>query len=215
MIMNHTLDPVQTTIRSYNLAFEEFTENTRNVNTFPGLKAELDKFISLLPGKQIVDIGFGSGRDIIYFLSKGLAVQGIELSTNFLQSLHRVVPTPLLCMDMRRLGFANNSFDGAWCCATLLHLPRVEVSATLYEFQRILRPKGILYVSVKEGGGDEWLKEGHIDLPRYFTYYSMSEICERLEREGFQVLYTQVKPHKAGHHAWLSVYALNSLGRRE
>jgi superfamily II DNA or RNA helicase len=45
-------------------------------------------------------------------------------------------------------------FDGIWCCASLLHVPLVAMSATLDRLWRALRPGGTLYVSFKHGSGE-------------------------------------------------------------
>ena len=49
---------------------------------------------------------------------------------------------------MRTLPFADGAFDGLWSSASLLHLAREDVPATLEEFGRVLVPDGALFVSV-------------------------------------------------------------------
>jgi ubiquinone/menaquinone biosynthesis C-methylase UbiE len=205
--MKKTSDPVFLTIDSYNYAFKEFNEKTRNVSSFPGLQEELDLFISMLDGKRVLDIGFGSGRDTLYFLMNKLNVYGIELTMNFIKSLKLVVDSPTSCMDMRKLAFSCDSFDGLWACASLLHLPMRDIPSTLDEFHRVLTNKGTLYISVKEGQGDEWIQEGHIGMPRYFNYFSMDALCELITKHGFGIVYNQRKLHQSGTRSWLSVYS--------
>jgi ubiquinone/menaquinone biosynthesis C-methylase UbiE len=205
--MNNAYDPIKSTIASYNEAFEEFNKKTREVNTFPGLQEELDLLISLLKGNKVLDVGFGSGRDTLYFLRKGISTTSIELTWNFIYSLNRIIKSQICCMDMRYLGFANSSFDGLWVCASLLHIPKIYIQDTLDEFHRVLRKDGVLYVSVKGGQGEEWITEGHIEMPRYFTYYSMEELSDAIKNQKFKIMHTQEKPHQAGQRSWLSIYA--------
>ena len=198
---------MRVTIASYDQDFEEFTEKTRSVNFFPGLQEELDRFIAMLPGAHVLDVGFGSGRDTLYFARAGLIASGIELTLNFIRSLRRITTSPLCCADMRKLCFCNRAFDGIWCCASILHLDRTDASSALREFSRVLRLGGALYVSVKEGEGDEWIQEGHIATPRYFTYYSLEGISDLIRDAGFEITHSQAKPHQAGRRSWLSIFA--------
>jgi predicted SAM-dependent methyltransferase len=97
---------------------------------------------------------------------------------------------------MRRLGFADESFDGIWCCSAFLHILRREALLTLREFARILRPEGILYLDLKEGRGEEWKAEGNVrQRRRFFTYYSIDEIAQLLMKAGFEVLFSRRQEH--------------------
>lgn len=42
-------------------------------------------FEPLLNGKRILDVGFGSGRDMLYFKSKGYEVFGIDTESAFVE----------------------------------------------------------------------------------------------------------------------------------
>ncbi len=190
-------DKVLTTVRSYDLAADKYNENTNRVSFFPGLKEELDLFISFLSGKKILDVGFGSGRDCVYFYENSLDPEGIELARNMIESLSKKLNIPLTLMDMRYLTYKDSSFDGIWCCASFLHLPREEALSTLKGFERVLKPNGILHLSVKEGEGEEWITKGNINnVPRFFTYYTVKEIQYLLRDAGFTVVSNKVKPNK-------------------
>ncbi|MGM9969716.1 MAG: methyltransferase domain-containing protein [Anaeroplasma sp.] len=76
-------------------------------------------------------LGFGSGRDSLYFTSKGYEVYAID-------------PTKSFCDNARKLGINNvynlyaqdmefdNVFDGIWACASLLHVPSNELKKNTY-----------------------------------------------------------------------------------
>ena len=203
-------DVVLKTVASYETKADEYIHNTDQLAYFPDLPAVLDKFISLLPGKKVLDVAFGAGRDTLYFIGQGLEVQGIELAQVFIDTLHKKVNIPLYKMDMRHLDFPDNTFDGIWCCSAFLHLVRSDALSTLQEFYRVLKPNGVLYVDLKEGEGEKWVisPDGHVtDIPRFFTYYHLDEICSLYIRAGFSVEYTRKQPHpKYAHkHAWLNV----------
>lgn len=200
-------DPVEVTVRSYDAAFENFSEKTRSVATFAGLKEELDRFLQEIKGQQVLDVGFGSGRDTLYFAEHGLEPYSIEMALSFIDSLHGITSAQLFQMDARQLAFAEDTFDGIWCCAVLLHLPREQIAQTLIGFRRVLKSSGVLYLSMKEGEGSEWIQEGNIGLPRYFSYYTSDELRQLIEAAGFSIFYDQVKPHQEGRRTWISFYA--------
>jgi ubiquinone/menaquinone biosynthesis C-methylase UbiE len=115
------------------------------------------------------------------------------------EARHRVGGT-LVQSDMRTLPLADACLDGVWMCAALLHLPRAEVPGVLGEVGRVLRPGGVVYISVKEGEGEGWQEAG---WRRYFTYYQPDELTQLVEAAGFTVedMWT-----KAGEKAvWISV----------
>jgi ubiquinone/menaquinone biosynthesis C-methylase UbiE len=204
------------TIASYEAKAGEYILNTDQLSYFPDLPAMLEKFISILPGKRILDVAFGSGRDTRFFLDQGLDVQGVELAQIFIDILRKKVDIPLYKMDMRQMDFPDNSFDGIWCCSAFVHLPRADALPTLKEFHRVLRPGGILYVDLKEGEGEKWVvsPDGHVtDIPRFFTYYFLEDICHLLTRANFTVEYTRKQPHPKYAHknAWLNVLARKTL----
>jgi len=189
--MTSTQDPVMITISSYQISAYEYIGNTNQLSYFPGLQYWLDNFIGLLPGKKVLDVGFGSGRDLVYFIDHGLDVEGIELTPKFIDLLKERVHIPLHLMDMRNLIFPDNFFHGLWCCSSFLHLPHNDALPTLQGFARVLKQDGILYLSLKEGFGNEWRLDKNSNIStahRYFTYYSNEQIHGLLLESGFELL---------------------------
>lgn len=90
-------------------------------------------------------------------------------------------------MDMRRLGFAGDSVDGLWVCASFLHVPRSDSQSTLAEFHRVLRSEGMLALAVKRGEGEQSgsVYEGD---ERRFTLYTVDDLHARLENAGFTIV---------------------------
>src|SRR3990170_4876613 len=113
-------DHVATTIASYN-AFAEVYAQKNAANT-PAPEREL--FLSKLPAHAaVLDAGCGPGRDSKYFCSAGHDITGIDLSSKFIQMARQAVPkATFTLMDLRKITFPDQSFDGIWACASLLHL---------------------------------------------------------------------------------------------
>jgi ubiquinone/menaquinone biosynthesis C-methylase UbiE len=156
----------------------------------------------LAQGVRIADIGCGPGRDTAQFVQRGFRVAGLDYSFGMLGEAQRRAPAPYLQGDMRILPFASNSFKGAWVCASLLHLPRGEAPRVMAETHRILKPGGVLYISLKEGQGEEWdTRKG----ARFFTYYQADEVKSLLESAGFEITELKVNPGES--HPWINIFA--------
>ena len=123
------------------------------------LQFQLNKFISLLIGKKILDAGCGPGRDLLYFKEEGLDVTGIDISKGMLRECRRRTNIMGLEMDMRKMTFPENIFDGIWCMASFSDIPKEDSSKVIDEFYRILKRGGAIYLAVKEGEGVEVVKK--------------------------------------------------------
>jgi ubiquinone/menaquinone biosynthesis C-methylase UbiE len=146
----------------------------------------LSQFVALIkPGGNIVDIGCGPGRDLAQFSQGGFNSIGLDRSIGMLREARRRIKGRFVCADMRRIPLATGSMDGIWMCASLLHIPRTDVPDVLLEARRILRLKGALYISVRQGDGDEWSESD--GGRRFFTLFQADEMLEFIKQAKFRV----------------------------
>ncbi len=151
---------------------------------------------------SLVDIGCGTGRDMAWFESQGILITGIDLSMGMLAYARENVHGSLVSMNMRYLGFRDACFDGAWCCASLLHLPKTEAEFALQEIHRILKVGSWLILFVQEGNGEGW-EEGSVSgIKHFFARYQGEEMRPILSRNGFTVLKTDSS--QTPRRKWLS-----------
>jgi superfamily II DNA or RNA helicase/SAM-dependent methyltransferase/SOS-response transcriptional repressor LexA len=128
----------------------QFFGSTVNVD----MSAIHQRFLAQLTSRaHILDAGCGSGRDAKAFTEAGFQVTAFDASAELarLASAHCGFE-----VAVRRFEDVHEveAFDGIWCCASLLHVPIVAMSATLDRLWRALRPGGTLYVSFKHGSGE-------------------------------------------------------------
>lgn len=177
-------DYIKKTIRAYDDT-KTYEDGTRLLVP----EVELNMFSAMLrSGAIILDAGCAYGRDTEYLKAKGFKVQGIDLSPALLGRAKELVPgIHFEVKDVRETGFSDEQFDGIWCNATLLHLKDVDIAVALAEFRRILKPGGILAVSLKKGKGNQQFVENFSSKSeRFFNFQTHETFLEQLERAGLE-----------------------------
>ncbi|AJF63005.1 MAG: Methyltransferase protein [archaeon GW2011_AR20] len=186
-------------------AYDEIASLYADYNFPKLLQFQLNKFISLLVGKKILDAGCGPGRDLQYFNEEGLDVTGIDISKGMLRECKRRAGIMGLQMDMRKMSFQDNMFDGIWCMSSLSDIPREDSEKTINEFYRILKRGGVVYIAVKSGDGTEIIKKKkYNDMPRVYVYYKQHEL-EGLLKKKFVIISSNTINDQGT--SWVEVFA--------
>ena len=136
---------------------------------------------------HVLDLGCGAGRDMAWLDSQGATVVGSDLSAGMLIRARRQARGSLVQMDMRRLAFQTECFQGVWCSAALLHLPKADAPHALAEVRRVLIPGGALFLAVQEGTGEGWERTTRYgeSVERFFARYDVTEMSTMLTSNGF------------------------------
>lgn len=172
-----------------------------------------DKYLSLFkPGAAILDVGCGPGGKSKYFAEKGFDVTGIDFSEEMIRLAKEQVPEgKFFVKDVKQpLGF-ENSFDGVFAQAVLLHIPKNEVIGVLKNITAPLKSGGHFYAAVKElrqGNKDEeMIKENNYgyEYERFFSYFTLEELKSYVEKVGLKVLYGSTI--SSGKTNWVQVVA--------
>ena len=187
------MDVVRQTIETYNKIAPDYCKRTRQPKL---LKWEEDYIIKLLsfirkPIPLILDVGCADGRHCLIAEMNGAKAIGIDLSENMLEEARAYYPNgDFRLMDMRKLLFADDCFDGIWSSGSIYHVQKSEVAGVIDEFRRVLRPGGVLAVNFKVGNGEgmEDRPKSYDAAPRYFAYYTHQDMKETFEGFGFREL---------------------------
>jgi ubiquinone/menaquinone biosynthesis C-methylase UbiE len=113
----------------------------------------IERFLSLFSaGQKILDIGAGTGTISNEMQSNHqLDVTAIDLSKEMVNLAKKNYPNlKIIRMDLRKLEFPDNSFDGAFANYSLIHVPETNIPQTLNEIARILKPRGHFYLALQE-----------------------------------------------------------------
>lgn len=126
---------------------KEFIEDTINCDM-----SEQYRFFEkyLKSGGTILDVGFGSGRDSLYFKNKGYEVYSIDPEEEFVKHGRELGLTNVYQLKAEEMVF-ENMFDGIWACASLLHVPSNSLRNVFEKCSISLKDNGVMYVSFKYG----------------------------------------------------------------
>ena len=157
----------------------------------------LEAFAQSLPGKRLLDLGCGPGRDARHFASLGFEVTAVDYS----EAMIRAAQTEAIAanaprfsvLDMRDVGraFPANAFDGAWVCASLLHVPAPDVPAVLAGIHTVLTAGGRVLITLKGGLPGAALVREHKhgrEIEREFVFWERDPFEALLEAAGFRLL---------------------------
>lgn len=164
--------------------------------------------------RQVLDIGCGAGRHVVYLLRLGMSVTAGDLSPLALAETQRWLAREqlranLVQLQMTALPLQSGSFDAVLSVNVLQHAQPTEARAAVREVWRVLRPGG-LFLAVMAGPGN-----CHCLLERPSTDTPCGCSMPGVEHDlrglfgGFHILETQRRrlrlPEGGGAAAWRGV----------
>jgi ubiquinone/menaquinone biosynthesis C-methylase UbiE len=142
-----------------------------------------DLLAGLPPDPLVLDVGCGDGARTLSNLPPGSV--GLDFSARGLAlAAERVPDATLLLADMRSIPLADDSVDGITAYHAVFHVPRAEQPAVYREFARVLRPGGVLLMTLP-GGRFETVRRGWMGGEMFFSAPGRSETLAALREAGF------------------------------
>ena len=158
---------------------KDYIQKTINVN----MQEAYDFFLKYAkPKSKLLDIGFGSGRDMLYFKSIGFEVEGIDPQPEFVDAAKKL-GLSVDCCDVNDCFNMTNEYDCIWASASMHHIKKERLNQSLKICNQLLKDNGIMYFSVKYGSF-----EGYDEVGRYFLYQTENSIKEYLEGTNFKII---------------------------
>jgi ubiquinone/menaquinone biosynthesis C-methylase UbiE len=115
--------------------------------------------------KRVLDLGCGSGRHLVFLAKRGfdiygidIAKEGIKIAKNWLKS--EGLKANLKIGDIyQKLPYQNNFFNAIVSTQTLHHNQIKKIRKAIKEIERILEPKGLIFITLaKSKGIKKWTK---------------------------------------------------------
>ena len=143
----------------YQKCFEEYHERTFHVNPESFLMPLVKK---LKPGARILDIGCGSGRDLLWMKQRGFQVIGFERSPGLADLVRKNTGCEIIQGDFESYDFSQFQADALVLIGAMVHVPHEKLSDVLGKVLKAVRPDGHLLVSLKQGKGKKESPDGRI-----------------------------------------------------
>lgn len=116
-------------------------------------------FLARVPaGGRILDAGCGSGRDAKAFAELGYQVDAFDASPALAKLASDHCGFPVRVHSFAEVD-QEEEYDGIWACASLLHVPVLQIPEALERLWAALKPGGTFYCSFKLGVGER-VQEG-------------------------------------------------------
>ena len=138
---------VTSTNNYYNKNASEFYDNTVNADMSEHYK-RFEKY--LVEGSRVLDAGCGSGRDSLYFHTKGYRVEAFDASEAMVKLSSQHAGLTVKHALFEDVTF-EDKFNGIWACASLLHIGRELIADVLKRLAGMICNGGVFYMSYKYG----------------------------------------------------------------
>jgi len=131
--------------------YDEYIASTRY--KFFKSEDEAKFFNQLFKGRHLVlDLGCGTGRTIRLLSGRGYKFVGIDISKKMLQIAKRSKQGNYVLADVRHLPFSDSTFNAVFSlhAGPISHLKTFDEKLRAFkEVSRILKPRGLLFIDVR------------------------------------------------------------------
>ena len=151
-------------------------------------KIDSDNFLSPLAkhlnaGDSILDIGCGSGRDLLWGKQHGYNAVGFEQSPGLAKLARKYSHCTVIEGDFTSYDFSKLRFTALVFVGSLVHLAKEEFPIIFKSICRALVPGGIIFITMKEGDGSSRSDDG-----RLFTLWSRKDLEQIFANQHLQLL---------------------------
>ncbi len=165
---------------------------------------EIHAFTSLLPANgRVLDAGSGTGVPIArHLVQAGFEVVGVDISETMVEVAREHVPGAIFHqMNMVELDPALGPFDGVISTYAIIHVPR-EIHARIFRsFHSILKPEGIMLVSVASWAWEEFADYLGVDM--FWSHFDPNRTESLITEAGFTIEFGRDVETGGEKHHWI------------
>ena len=179
----------------YNTHYQAYHEETFFLDPGPFLRP----FVRFLPpGSRVLDVGCGSGRDLLWLKRLGFDAVGLERSPGLAALARKHSGCPVIEGDFTVYDFADLPVDAVLMTGSLVHVPHRKLAGSLGRILPALGKKGeptagkrthagpiggCVFVSLKEGSGSVSDSRG-----RTFYLWQDEDLRPLFDSVGLQIM---------------------------
>ena len=157
----------------------------------------------LTPGSRVLDVGCGSGRDLLWFAGRGHQAVGLERSPKLARMAGELSGCPVFQGDFWTWDFSQEQVEAVLLVGALVHEARAAARQALIRILPALHVRGRVLLTLKQGQGLQETADG-----RVFVLWQEEEVRDLLHSTGLNVLevFRRTSPVRAG-DLWLGAVA--------
>jgi SAM-dependent methyltransferase len=190
--MNTDQEKITSTINFYHKSADELITRYDSADMSVLHRTILDH---LDKSSKLLDIGFGSGRDLAFLRENGFEIWGADPSEKFVEHAQRRFPditNHFFCTALPKLELPsdlNRSFDAIILIAVWMHLPQKTYEDAIRSLCSFLKPGGMLILSYSITQRDEKSERYFEDIDRellqnLFQNFRFKQIAEHTNADG-------------------------------
>jgi len=163
----------------YHKNCQEYFDKTFSIDP-AGFLSGFTRHLAL--GARILDVGCGSGRDMLWLKRQGFEPTGFEHSPGLAVLAEKETGCPVIQGDFTIYDFSSLAVDGILASGALVHLDRDQLVPVLENILKALNPGGHVYLSLKQGRGRRTDDQG-----REFTLWQDQNLRPIFKQLGLEV----------------------------
>ncbi len=180
-----------------------------NKNPYEGV-IEFLKLVREKGGQEVLDLGCGDGRHLVYLVREGFSASGMDYSLwgtlrtkQWLES--EKLQAELVCAEAACLPWPAERFDAVMSVQVIHHQRIDALRLSFDEVERVLRPGGFFYAVIPHFPPDDWKDGKYIEIEAHtfmptegfeqgipHHFFTEDELADELSR--FKVMEAKVDP---------------------
>jgi len=138
---------ISTDAEFYDKNHKDYFNSTVKINSEFFLK----DFADVIPANShILDVGCGSGRDLLWLKERGHKPVGLEQSAKLANLAENHSGCQVLAADLETYDFKKHQVDGIILVGSLVHICHDKLRSVLENIIDALKPGGFMFLSLKE-----------------------------------------------------------------
>ena len=166
-------------------------ETVKLINTQAKIAPELRRYMKLIKGKEVLDLGIGQGQNSIFLSNFGYQITGVDFSKKSLETASENCPNLNLVQDdIRNFNIGKDKYDLILSSNVLHFLHKDDSYEIIENIKSNLKTNGLAYISVfsiddtsldfRKNNPDFYELENNVFHKKsddtYMSYFSKDEI---------------------------------------